>query len=98
MHRLQATTTPVALRRNLHLEHPPEVPTAGPHGTIQIVHKHGGICLDVQSTERGTDGHLRRQHAFTILPKRQIRDLIVQLSDAVADEHDERQLPLRLAA
>lgn len=85
--RLAPTTTPTTL--------------LGKHGAkVQLVlRRNGDVGLDVQSRERGVDGHVRKSHSFIIFSTPQAQALAWVLADmAAAPETDPRQMPLRLAA
>ena len=70
MSKLKKSTTPATL--------------AGTFGMIQIVAREACVLLDVQSIERGTDGHLYRSHSLATLTRTEAMRLRGLLSDALA--------------
>ena len=56
----------------------------GKFGTIQIVVREACVLLDVQSVERGTDGHAYRSHSLATLSCNEALRLRGLLNDALA--------------
>ena len=68
---------------------------AGKFGMIQIVAREACVLLDVQSIERGTDGHLYRSHSLATLSRNEAMRLRGLLNEALASVIVRRPITLR---